>query len=742
MKKSTLIIILVLSSTFMLSQTGNKTDYNFGFENISKKGQLPDKLINWSTPAYKLQVDSIVKHSGNNSMLIEFVGEKTEKSFGSCAFSIPGNYQGNQIELRAYMKLENVANGPIGLMLRIDGEGGLLKLDNMQQKNIQGTSDWALYSVKFPLPEEAKTIFVAALLSGTGKLWVDDFQLLIDGEDISIAKGRSFKADQDTEFDKGSKLNTINLTPSKINDLVILGKVWGFLKYYHPAIARGDYNWDYELFRIMAKIINSTTDDERDEILLNWVISLGSVENNLRGKIVDQTIRSTEDMSWIGDLSTTSEKLKKQILLIRDAKRSDNHYYIAFTPNGNPRFKNEKQYSRDLVNNDAGFRLLSLFRYWNMIQYFFPYKNLIGEDWNNVLTEFLPKFVNSSGENNYISTLLALIAQVHDTHATMWGNYSTFFTHKGINITPVEVKFIKNKEVVTSYTNKLFGEKSGLKIGDIIEKINSKSVNEIIKEKLAFTSASNYPTQLRELAKDMLWTNDSILNITYKRNNSISTLKLKCFTTKDIYQSGSIVKKDTCFKMLTQDIAYIYPGNIKNSYLQEIMEHVKGTRGLIIDLRCYPSEFIAFTLGSYLMPDSTSFVKFYLTSLADPGLFKYTKPLKVGRFNPDYYKGKVIVLVNEVTQSQAEYTAMAFRVAPKASVIGSTTAGADGDVSSIFLPGLINTMISGIGVCYPDGKETQRIGIIPDIELKPTIKGIMEGRDELLEKALEIISKK
>jgi C-terminal processing protease CtpA/Prc len=48
-------------------------------------------------------------------------------------------------------------------------------------------------------------------------------------------------------------------------------------------------------------------------------------------------------------------------------------------------------------------------------------------------------------------------------------------------------------------------------------------------------------------------------------------------------------------------------------------------------------------------------------------------------------------------------------------------------------------MISGIGVYYPDGRETQRIGIVPDMEIKPTIKGIREGRDELLEKAMEII---
>ena len=47
--------------------------------------------------------------------------------------------------------------------------------------------------------------------------------------------------------------------------------------------------------------------------------------------------------------------------------------------------------------------------------------------------------------------------------------------------------------------------------------------------------------------------------------------------------------------------------------------------------------------------------------------------------------------------------------------------------------GGLRTMISGIGVFYPDKRPTQRIGIIPDVEAKPTISGIRAGRDEVLE---------
>jgi C-terminal processing protease CtpA/Prc len=82
---------------------------------------------------------------------------------------------------------------------------------------------------------------------------------------------------------------------------------------------------------------------------------------------------------------------------------------------------------------------------------------------------------------------------------------------------------------------------------------------------------------------------------------------------------------------------------------------------------------------------------------------------------------------------------MAFRVVPGAVVIGSTTACADGNVSQIPLPGGHRSMIIGIDVFYPDKTPTQRVGIIHDIEIGPTIAGDRAGRDEVLEEALRQI---
>jgi len=132
------------------------------------------------------------------------------------------------------------------------------------------------------------------------------------------------------------------------------------------------------------------------------------------------------------------------------------------------------------------------------------------------------------------------------------------------------------------------------------------------------------------------------------------------------------------------------------------------------------------------------FARFTQGDVTNPGAFHWGPTARHGQSLPRY-PGKIAILVDEVTQSQAEYTAMAFRAAPGAIVIGSTTAGADGNISAIPLPGGLSSYISGIGVFYPDKKPTQRIGIVADIEARPTIQGVRSGRDEVLEAALRHI---
>ncbi len=192
------------------------------------------------------------------------------------------------------------------------------------------------------------------------------------------------------------------------------------------------------------------------------------------------------------------------------------------------------------------------------------------------------------------------------------------------------------------------------------------------------------------------------------------------------------------FRLLSPDVAYIKLSSIKAADLPAYFEKAKSTKGLIVDIRNYPSEFVPFAMGAYLATKPTPFVTFTFADLANPGAFHFGDGPLIEP-GPVHYGGRVVILVDETTQSSAEYTAMALRAMPMSVVVGSTTAGADGNTSPIPLPGKLRTMISGLGVFYPDRRPTQRIGIVPDVVARPTIQGIAAGRDEVLETAVRII---
>ncbi|WES95890.1 S41 family peptidase [Chryseobacterium arthrosphaerae] len=724
MKKKFIAFLMLLPFVY---QGQSKID-NLSFESV--ENNLPKS---WSiigdSPA-TISIDNKEKQDGQYSVL----AQSAEKGMTGLIYTLPENYAGKKITISGYIKTENLTDGFAGIWMRIDPKVGF---DNMQSKNIKGTTPWTKYETTLTLsPENSKKIVVGTLFTGKGKAWFDNIRISIDGKDIQDAvafQKPQVNADLDHEFDKGSKISSIDTGKKNMDNLKNLGLIWGYLKYYHPNVAGGKYNWDYELFRILPKISGASA-KQRDEILADWIKGLGTFQTE-KFTFDTKNVKIAPDLNWITN-SGFSKELSDLLLQLKDAKRPKANYYVDFYDNiGNPDFSNEKPYENEAYP-DAGFRLLSLYKYWNIIQYYFPYKNLIREDWKEVLPEFIPKFADAKNETDYTLAALEIIARIHDTHANVWGSNKALDKYFGARHAPVKLTFAENKAIVSSYINDQLGKESGLQTGDIITEINGKPVDHIVKEMLKISPASNYATQLRDIARKLLRSNSETMNIKISRNGKTESLAVKTFEPKELN-----IKKEPkdFFKMLDNQTGYFYMGSADGKKLSESFDKLRNTKGIVIDLRSYPSDFVVFSMGKLLKKDSSDFVKFTQTTNQMPGLFTFTPNLGVEGNGPEHYKGKIAILINETTQSSAEYHTMAFRTAPNSKVFGSTTAGADGNVSRILLPGNISTMISGIGIYYPDGTETQRIGIVPDVEIKPTVEGIKNGKDEVLDKALEWI---
>lgn len=733
--KNILTLILTFISIYCHAQQNDK--FNLGFEEKKANAALATGWFKWGT--YNLSVDSL-NHSGN--LAAKITSDEAGSSFGSIAYSIPANYSGKTIKLEGYIKIKDV-EGFAGLLLRIDGDGKSLVFDNMQNQQVKGTKDWQKYSVTLDYPEDGELILVAGMLSGKGEAWFDDFVVTIDGQDIQTLQEiekQLPKPQTDKEFDNGSTINLSKLSPKQLDNLELLGRIWGFLKYHHPEIAKGNYNWDYELFRFLPKYIDANIDTQRDDLLVSWIYSLGEVKACQPCLEAPSETHLKPDFSWI---ERQHDKLRTALLHVYINRTGDEHYYIGMAAGvGNPLFKNEQAYAK-MSYPDDGFRLLSLYRYWNMINYFFPYKYLTDKNWDTTLKEYLPVFIQAKDELAYELAVLQIIAEVNDTHAGLGQGADKIAAWKGINYPTFQTRFIEDKLTVTYLYYPELQESTGLAVGDVIHSIDGKKIGDIITERSRYYPASNKPAQLRNMAYDLLRSDKESIEIEFTSANGAKQTKVLTLYPGDSLRTYTRInpKPPESFKMLDDNIGYITLQTIKSEDITHIKKDFGQAKGIIIDIRNYPATFVPFTLGSYFISGSSPFVKFTTGSLDHPGFFTLSDNLKITN-KQKHYKGPVVVLVNELSISQSEYTAMAFRAGTNTTIMGSTTAGADGNVSEIWLPGGLRTAISGVGIYYPDGTETQRVGIIPDIEVKPTVEGIRNGKDELLEQAIEFIKRK
>jgi len=304
----------------------------------------------------------------------------------------------------------------------------------------------------------------------------------------------------------------------------------------------------------------------------------------------------------------------------------------------------------------------------------------------------------------------------------------------------VNLRFIENVPVVSELRSDAnISGAGGLKVGDVISELDGAPVSKLFENWTPYYAASNDAARWRDIARYMPRGACGASKVKVRRaGQELELTATRVPREQRDFSLGTHGLPEPAFRLLSKDVAYLSLASVKAADAGHYVEQATGTKGFIIDIRNYPSEFVVFALGSMLVDRETPFVRFTASDESNPGTFHWTQSMSLNPEKP-HYSGKVVILVDELSMSQAEYTSMAFRAVSGAVVVGSTTSGADGNVSGFALPGGWKTMISGLGVFYPDKRPTQRIGIVPDVEVKPTIEGIREGRDEVLEEGLRQI---
>ena len=140
--------------------------------------KIPGWFMAGSEPKdYTATLDKETFHSGTQSALITHA-KSSASGFGTLMQSMdPDDYKGKRWKMTFWIKTENI-KGWAGGWMRVDGPKGSdyrpLSFDNMQDRIIKGTIDWTQYSIVLDVPEESSKVCFGVMLSGKGKLWIDD----------------------------------------------------------------------------------------------------------------------------------------------------------------------------------------------------------------------------------------------------------------------------------------------------------------------------------------------------------------------------------------------------------------------------------------------------------------------------------------------------------------------------------------------------------------------------------------
>lgn len=416
------------------------------------------------------------------------------------------------------------------------------------------------------------------------------------------------------------------------------------------------------------------------------------------------------------------------------------------------------------------YRILAAAKIFAEIDNFHPAKDLMDKSWEESYRSTISKFIEAKDSLDYLRAVAQLYSNISDSHGFI--TYGTFslklnpiIQGRGIFVPPVITNAIENKLVVTGIYNDSVCRKVGIKKGDVILSVDGKDPMIQLEEARKYQSASTKANQTFFISKFLLFGDKGQIKKLKvqgadKKIRDVDLPTLKEFN-GDFYNDDYALNiysqnvKPT-FKLLSKDIGYAdLTSPLRDKDVDSMFKLFKNTKTIILDDRGHPHSYGDFR--KIIKNKNAVLAKYIINVAVSPNIeaigspqnnFKETstadqsdnKDWNINNTNVEgIYPGKIVMLINEAPQSAGEDIALKMKTSCNSILIGSPTSGTNGGMTSFVIPGNITLWYSEEIASYPDGKRTQRVGVQPDIFVRPTIKGIQAGKDEVLERAIKFI---
>ncbi len=605
--------------------------------------------------------------------------------FVSLMQTIPAlSLRGKTIRLRARVRATpHDATGSSALWLRVDRPGGATGFfDNMSDRPIRA-SEWREYAIEGTVADDAANVAFGAM--ATGGITAD-----FDAVDLSVRdaagawtsvplRDPGFEAAANSEPAGWNRVGT-SKTAEVTRPSGPSPEGSRFLRLSSPASPVSNA----ELFESVPTRGAHATVDLGSGLRARVPLALSEAEAG----------SSAQDSSELGGLRAALDLV---------------------APGGDP--------------SDRDTQLADVVVAWNVFRHFYPYWAEAGVDWDARLPSQLERAYAANTRKARGDALRHLVADARDGHGRVVDPQPGQRARL-----PIQLGLLDDRLVVTASRIP-----ADVPVAAVVSTIDGTPAAERMADAMRLASGSTQWKRARALQDITTCERGAVITLVVDSGAGPRPARLPCTETRPPAE-----KRPAAIAELASGVWYVDLTRAPMTQITAVLEMLSGAAGVVFDLRGYPTDAGARILAHLIdAPESDRWM--HVAKIVGPfgenaGWESFGWNLKPAT---PHLAGKVVFLTDGRAISYAE-SVMGYVADRKlGTIVGSTTAGTNGNVATFHVPGGSTVAFTGMRVTRHDGRGPHHlIGVVPDILMAPTLAALRDGRDELLERALALIGGK
>lgn len=394
---------------------------------------------------------------------------------------------------------------------------------------------------------------------------------------------------------------------------------------------------------------------------------------------------------------------------------------------------------RILDGNDRETRLAAVMLAWMVLENFYPYPEAMTESWDDLLQTALLAAAKDADARAFLGTLREFVAKLNDGHGGVY--HQQMFAPAILPLTWAWAKVNGTPQLIITRTFPIdaTGDAVILRPGDIVERLGDSPVNERFLQESAAISAATEQWR-RQVALGRMLECPKVGPVELQIRGVDDTLRTISIQAIPVQQHvPNVATHPAPGSEVAPGVRYFDLNGASTAQLKKHLRKLQESDAVIFDARGYPGQ-AGYDLFQYIISKPTHSAWWCIPVARRPGREHWKWDESHWNLSPSKTRipGKLVFITDGSAISYAESCMAIVEYERLGAIVGSPTAGTNGNVNPLKLPGGYTITWTGMKVEKHDRSPHHGVGVLPTHPVEPTREGIAAEKDELLERAIEV----